>query len=173
MMNRKVLVLNQDYSPITICTTNRAFLLVYLEKAELIKSAKDSLLRTVTKSFPMPSVIRIFNYVNLPYRGVILTRHNVFKRDNQECQYCGDTKDLTLDHVIPKSKGGKSSWNNLVTACKKCNTKKGDHSLEKSGMQLKNKPSKPSYIVFLRNSTGIYQNEWLPFLDHKNSYSEL
>ena len=101
MMTKKVLVLNQDYSPITICSVNRAFLLVYLEKAELINAVKDGVLRTVNKSFPRPSVIRITKYINLPYKGVVLTRHNIFKRDNNECQYCASKKDLTLDHLIP------------------------------------------------------------------------
>lgn len=167
-MTRKVLVLNQDYSPITICSVNRAFLLVYLEKAEMIKDVKDSVLRTVTRSFPLPSVIRITKYINLPYKGVVLTRHNLFKRDQNQCQYCGSSKDLTLDHVVPKSKGGKSTWTNLVTACKKCNAKKGDDELVQSGMILKKKPIKPSYIMFLRNNSDNYGEEWLPYLRLKN-----
>ena len=77
-MSRKVLVLNQDYSPITVCSVQRAFLLVYLEKAELINTVKDNFLRTVSKSFPLPAVIRINKYINIPYRGVALTRHNIF-----------------------------------------------------------------------------------------------
>lgn len=172
-MNRKVLVLNQDYSPITVCTINRAFLLVYLNKAELINAAKNTFLRTVSKSFPLPSVIRITQYVNIPYRSVVLTRYNVFKRDGNACQYCGSTKELTLDHVIPKSKGGKSTWTNLVTACKKCNAKKGDFKLEKTDMKLKSKPVKPSYTMFLRSNSGNCQEEWLPYLNPKKHGSQL
>lgn len=167
-MSRKVLVLNQDYSPITVCTVQRAFLLVYMEKAELINTVKDNFLRTVSKSFPLPSVIKINKYINIPYRGVVLTRQNVFKRDNHECQYCGSKKDLTLDHVIPKSKGGKSTWTNLVTACKKCNARKGDYDLQTIDMQLKQKPVKPSYTMFLRNNSETYVQEWLPYLGVKN-----
>jgi 5-methylcytosine-specific restriction endonuclease McrA len=76
------------------------------------------------KNFPMPSVIRLNRYVNAPYKGVNLTRQNIFKRDNFECQYCGTRRDLTIDHVVPRAKGGLDSWLNLVTACKRCNAKK-------------------------------------------------
>ncbi|MEL7146232.1 MAG: HNH endonuclease [Bacteroidota bacterium] len=167
-MSRKVLVLNQDYSPITVCSVQRAFLLVYLDKAELINSVKDNFLRTVSTSFPLPAVIRINKYINIPYRGVVLTRQNIFKRDNHECQYCGSKKELTLDHVTPKSKGGKSTWTNLVTACQKCNARKGDYDLQTAEMALKSKPVKPSYIMFLRNNSETYTEEWLPYLRVKN-----
>ena len=102
-----VLVLNQDYSPLTICSVQRAFLLVFLHKAELLENIQGQELRSVSKSYPHPSVIRVLDYKNIPYRGVVLTRFNLFKRDGYACQYCGTNKDLTLDHVIPKSKGGK------------------------------------------------------------------
>ena len=168
-MTQKALVLNLDYSPIAVCTVQRAFLLVYLKKAELLKSNKSFSLNTVSNSYPMPSVIKLGRYINVPYKGVVLTRENVFKRDGHKCQYCGTQKDLTLDHLIPKAKGGKTSWNNLVTACKKCNSVKGDYSLEEAGLRLDFQPFKPSYIMYLKHlSTKAYE-EWRPFLDHKNS----
>ncbi len=170
-MNGKVLVLNQDYSPITVCTVYRAFLLTYLGKAELVDGSPKRVLRSVSKSYPWPSVIRIKNYVNVPYKGVVLTRYNIFKRDKHSCQYCGTKKDLTIDHIIPKSKGGKSTWTNLVTACKKCNAKKGDYSLDQVGLKLANQPIKPSYVMFLRESNNDLQNEWLPYLNPKKSVS--
>ena len=170
-MTGKVLVLNQDYSPITVCTVYRAFLLTYLDKAELVNQSPNKVIRSVTKSYPWPSVIRIKNYVNIPYKGVVLTRHNIFKRDKHSCQYCGTKKDLTIDHIIPKSKGGRSTWTNLVTACKRCNTKKGDYSLDQVGMNLRSQPIKPSYIMFLRESYHDLQNEWLPYLNPKKSVS--
>ncbi len=163
-MSGKVLVLNNDYTPLTVCSVYRAFLLVFTSKAEMLNSEKGSFLRSISKSFPKPSVIRINRYINVPYKGVVLTRHNIFKRDNNECQYCGTTKDLTLDHLIPKSKGGKSSWKNLVSACKRCNAQKGNHTPEQSGLVLRKIPIKPSYIMFLRNKSGNIKEDWLQYL---------
>ena len=164
MNEGKVLVLNQDYSLLTICSIYRAFLLVYLGKAELLESDPLEKLHTVSVEYPMPSVIKVKRYIVVPYRGVVLTRYNVFKRDNHQCQYCGEGKELTLDHLIPRSKGGKTSWKNLVTACKKCNTHKGDLSLEASGMSLNRFPFKPSYLMFLKNNFGNVNKDWLRYL---------
>jgi len=164
MIGRRALVLNQDNSPVSICTIQRAFLLVYLEKAELVSESPNRLLRTVNRSFPMPSVIRLKRYANVPYKGVVLSRQNIFKRDNFRCQYCGDTVDLTLDHVVPKAKGGKSTWMNLITACKRCNTRKGDLVPEEAGLEINNHPFKPSYVLFLRDYSGYAHDEWHPYL---------
>lgn len=164
-----VLVLNQDYSPISVCSVHRAFLLVFLDKAEMLSEKADASLRSVNEHFPFPSVIRILKYVHIPYKGVVLTRHNVFKRDGFSCQYCGTNKELTLDHLIPRSKGGKSTWTNLVTACKSCNARKGDYDLEQVDMQLAQVPYKPSYIMFLRSTTHELREDWLPFLDRKSA----
>lgn len=163
-MNHRVLVLNQDYSPISVCSVQRAFLLVYLKKAEMINDVEALALRTVTRVFPMPAVVRLFAYVNIPYRSVELTRQNLFKRDSHSCQYCGVKRDLTIDHVVPRSKGGSSSWKNLVTACKKCNTQKGDFTPKEAGMDLKIKPFKPSYVLFLRDFSGFVMPEWKPYI---------
>lgn len=167
-MNRKVLVLNQDFSPISVCTVQRAFLLTWLKKTELVEPANGYKLKSVSRSFPMPSVIRLTKYVNIPYKGVALTRMNVFKRDNFRCQYCGTDRDLTLDHVIPRSKGGKSSWNNLVTACKRCNAGKGDNTPEQAGIKLRIKPFRPNYVMFLRDFSGFHCDEWRPYLNGKS-----
>ena len=161
---RRVLVLNQDYSPLSVCTAERAFLLIFLEKAELVHDDPQQKIRTVKDDYPMPSVIRLQKYIFIPYKSVLLSRQNVFKRDGQKCQYCGSSKDLTLDHVIPKSKGGKSTWNNLVTACKKCNSLKGDKSPEEAEMPLAKKPFKPSYIMFVRNFSGFTSEQWMKYL---------
>lgn len=168
-MTLKALVLNLDYTPISVCTVQRAFLLVYLNKAELIKSNTNYAFHTVNRVFSMPTVIKINKYVNMPYKGVVLSRENVFKRDGFTCQYCGTNKELTLDHLIPKAKGGDTSWNNLVTACKKCNSKKGDYALEEVGMQLNFRPFRPSYIMYLKDLSGNNYDEWKPFLSKKNS----
>lgn len=163
-MKRKVLVLNQDYSPMSVCNVQRGFLLIYLRKAELISEVVNCPLRTVSKYYPMPSVIKLHHYVNIPYRGVVLTRQNVFKRDGYECQYCGNGDDLTIDHVVPRSRKGQSSWKNLVTACKNCNAVKGDCTPEEAGLKLKNEPFKPSYVLFLRDFSGYKYKEWVPYL---------
>lgn len=163
-MSIKALILNLDYQPLTICTVQKAFLLVYLNKAELVKGKVDMALRTVSTTFPMPSVIKLKKYVNVPYRSVMLSRDNIFKRDGYTCQYCGVTTNLTLDHVTPKARGGKTSWDNLITACKQCNSKKGDDLPEESGMKLRYRPFKPSYIMFLREFSGYNYDEWRPFL---------
>ncbi len=162
-MNNRVLVLNQDFSPLMVCSVQRAFILVYLNKSELVRPANGHRLHTVTHSFAMPSVIRLNRYVRAPYKGVNLTRQNIFRRDNNECQYCGTRKDLTLDHVLPSSKGGQHSWLNLVTACKRCNAKKGNYTPDEAGMQLLRKPYKPSYALFLRDNSG-FGNEWDEYL---------
>ena len=164
-----VLVLNADFTPLTVCTTERAFLLMYLDKADMVSDVKNKRLRTVQNSFPYPSIIKIRQYIHVPYKSVVLTRHNVFKRDNHSCQYCGSNKDLTLDHLIPKSKGGKSSWTNLVTACKNCNAHKGNYAPEEVGLQLAKKPIRPSYVMFLRFSSKLLCEDWIPYLEHKVS----
>lgn len=161
---RRVLVLNQDYHPISVCSAERAFLLLYLEKAELIHQAEDIEMRSVNKSYPMPSVIRLNRYIVIPFKRVMLTRQNLFKRDGNTCQYCGSQQDLTLDHVLPKSRGGQSTWTNLTTACQKCNSIKGDKTPEEANMPLTKAPFKPSYIMFVRNFSGFTSKEWLKYL---------
>jgi 5-methylcytosine-specific restriction endonuclease McrA len=168
-MTYKALVLNLDYTPISVCSVHRAFLLVFLNKAEIVKASEQHALNTVDASYPMPSVIKLGRYVNVPYKGVVLSKENVFKRDGFQCQYCGTQKDLTLDHLVPKAKGGKTTWNNLVTACKKCNSLKGDYSLEEAGMQLSFKPFKPSYIMYLKDLSAYRYEDWKPYLEMTKS----
>jgi 5-methylcytosine-specific restriction endonuclease McrA len=163
-MNSRVLVLNQDFSPLMVCSVQRAFILVYLNKSEMIRTANGHKLHSVTQSFPMPSVIRLNRYVRAPYKGVALTRQNIFKRDNFQCQYCGTGKELTLDHIIPSSRGGQHTWINLITACKSCNTRKGDYTPDEASMPLMKKPHKPSYSLFLRELSTHLGNEWDEFL---------
>lgn len=160
----RALVLNYDYTPVGVCTVERAFLLIYRDKAEQIQAFENFELRTVSRSFSMPAVVRLVRYINIPYKSVELTRNNIFKRDGFECQYCGSEKDLTLDHVVPRSKGGPSNWKNLVTACKSCNAQKGNFTPEQAGLPLKQAPFKPSYVMFLRDFSGFEFDEWLPYL---------
>ena len=167
-MNNKTLVLNQDYRALTICPSTRAFLLVYMKKAEMITDVKNSYYHTVSSHFPIPSVIRLRDYVPVPYKGVMLSRQNIFRRDNHKCQYCGVSSDLTLDHVMPKSRKGGSSWDNLVTACKSCNARKGDLTPDEAKMPLRQRPFKPSFIMFLRDFSGPIDKEWIEYLGKKN-----
>ena len=163
----KALVLNQDYSPISICSIQRAFVLVFMEKVEMVETFNGSKFHTIDQAFPIPAVIKLQRYINIPYKSVELSRNNIFRRDNFECQYCQSTKELTLDHLIPRSKGGKSTWKNLVTACKSCNSIKGDETPAAVGLNLKTEPFKPSYLMFLRDFSGDRYEEWMPFLGAK------
>ena len=159
-----VLVLNQDFTPLALCHVNRAFLLIFNAKAELIRESKSHVLRSISKNYPYPSVIKLNRYISLPYRNVILNRHNIFKRDQNQCQYCGKTRELTLDHLIPRSKGGKFVWTNLVTACLSCNAKKGDKLISETDLVLNKTPIKPSFIMFLKELSHKQIQEWEPFL---------
>src|SRR5687768_16035916 len=109
-MNNRVLVLNQDFSPVMVCSVERAVNLVYLNKSDMVRPVNGFNLHSVSHTYPMPSVIRLNRYVNATYKGVNLTRQNIFKRDNFECQYCGTKRELTIDHVIPRAKGGADTW---------------------------------------------------------------
>lgn len=168
MSSSKVLVLNADYTAMSIVSVPKAFLLVFLNKADLVAEVPQGSLRTISTSFPLPSIIRLHRYVNIPRKGVMLSRQNIFRRDNNRCQYCGTHEDLTLDHVLPKSKGGKTSWDNLVTACRRCNSNKGYHTPEEAQMPLLTKPFKPSFLVFLRDCSGPLDEVWKPYLGSKH-----
>ena len=166
-ISRKVLVLNADYRAFSVCSIYKAFLLIYMDKAEVVNKAKDVFLRTVDKAYDVPSVIKLRKYVNMPYRNVMLSRQNVFKRDGGKCVYCESKMDLTLDHVVPKSRGGKTTWGNLVTACKRCNSKKGNFLVEEVDMTLPYKPYRPSFVMFLRDFSGVKDESWSPYLASK------
>lgn len=170
-MARKVLVLNQDYTAFSVCSVPKAFLLVFMNKAEMVSQDGRAQLRTVSTAFPLPTIIRLNRYVTRPFRGsgVVLNRQNVFRRDNHRCQYCQSSRDLTLDHVRPRSRGGITSWDNLVTACKKCNSKKGDFTPEEAGMALLQKPYKPSFVMFIRDFTERINEDWLVYLGKKQA----
>ena len=160
----RVLVLNADYQAISLCSVERAFLLLYLKKAEAVEACADKVIRSVNRSFSLPSIIRLRRYVQVPYRKVSLTRANVFRRDGYKCGYCGSRQHLTLDHVLPRCRGGRDSWDNLVTACQSCNTKKGNRLPEEAGMELARKPFRPSYVMYLTNFSPRVDDGWRPYL---------
>lgn len=163
-MKKRVLVLNLDHSPLAVVSPQKAIVLIHLEKVTLLKAYELCQIRTVAKSFPYPAVIRLNQYKTIPYHGVLLNRTNLYRRDHGVCQYCGSTRQLTIDHVIPRSKGGKSTWTNLVTACNRCNVLKGNKTPEEAGIQLKNPPFKPTLNHFYLLYASRYASEWIPFL---------
>jgi len=162
-------LLNQSYEPLTICNVKKAIILILLQKAELVANKETRQIRSATRSFPWPTVIRLKNYVNLPFKKIILSRKNILKRDGHKCAYCGrGDLPLTIDHVIPRSKNGEDSWENLVAACLPCNNKKGNRTPEEANLKLQIIPYKPNYIMFIKNSVSRLDASWEPFLFQKS-----
>ncbi len=159
-----VLVLNQNYQAIGVCSVERAFILVYLHKAEMLSEMPDRRLHSVKSDFAFPSVIRLNRYVNIPYKRVNLSRYNIFKRDGNRCVYCNSAEGLTIDHVVPRSMGGRDSWENLVTACQRCNARKGNMTPEQAGMKMRYLPFRPSFVMFLGHYHGAVREDWKPYL---------
>ena len=159
-----VLVLNQDYRALSVCSVERALVMVFLHKAELVESYNGRAVRSAHASFPWPSIVRLKGYVRVPYRRIMLTRRNILRRDGNRCQYCDSTDRLTLDHVMPKSRGGADSWENLVAACVPCNNKKGNHTPEEADLVLRRRPFRPSHVMYLRDFLGALEEGWKPYL---------
>ena len=159
-----VLVLNQDYRALTVCSVERAVVLVFLHRAELIQARPDRVIHSARVVFPWPSVVRLKGYVHVPYRRILLSRRNVLRRDNNRCQYCGSRDRLTLDHVLPRSRGGTDSWENLVAACVPCNNRKGSRTPEEANMALRRAPFRPSHVMYLRDFLGTLDDAWKPYL---------
>jgi 5-methylcytosine-specific restriction endonuclease McrA len=142
----KVLVLNASYEPLNICTWRRAVVLLMKGKAEQIEHNG----KLLYAEFPLPTVIRLRNYVKIPYKEISLSRRNVLHRDSYTCQYCFERRhDLTIDHIVPRSRGGMDSWDNVVAACLRCNVKKGDRTPKEANMPLSIVARKPlSHVHF-------------------------
>jgi 5-methylcytosine-specific restriction endonuclease McrA len=145
-----VLVLNATYEPLNVVSVKRAVVLLLKEKAQIVE-ATEAWVRAQNWAIPQPLVIRLVYYVRIPHRlSLPLGRRTVLARDGYTCQYCGarpDKSELTLDHVVPRSRGGRSSWENVVTACTRCNQRKGRHTPEEAGMPLRVPPRRPRYIA--------------------------
>lgn len=163
-LSGRVLVLNQSYQPLSVCDIKKAIVLLYLQKAETVVPDKRRKIRSVSQSIDCPSVIKLRRYVRVPFIGIEISRKNVLKRDAYTCQYCGSGKSLTIDHVLPKSRGGEDSWENLVTACIRCNNKKGNRLPHEAGMPLSSQPRKPDYFMYLRSHFGFTNEEWKQFM---------
>ena len=160
-----MLILNQSYEPVSICSAKKAVVLLYLTKADIVAKKDGKVIRSVSNSYPFPSVIRLSAFIRVPFKKIELSRKNILRRDDYYCQYCGKkTTELTIDHVIPKSRGGIDSWENLVSACISCNNKKGNRTPEEVNMPLIKKPTRPHHILFLKQFNGKVDKAWKPFL---------
>ena len=160
-----MLVLNATYEPINVCTVRRAVVLLLKDKAEVLERA-DWELHSATHTIARPIVIRLVSYVRIPrdtHRRKI-TRRAVFARDDWTCQYCGARSNLTVDHVIPRSKGGLSSWENIVASCAPCNRRKGDALPRQAGMRLLKQPRTPSPHVFIQVASPTIPAAWRAYL---------
>jgi 5-methylcytosine-specific restriction endonuclease McrA len=147
-MDGVVLVLNQSYEPLNVCNLPRAFRLVFGQKAEVLEY-DHQVIRTPRQEYRAPSVIRLQHQIRRPRPRVKLTRREVFARDGYACQYCGrQSNDLTLDHVVPRHRGGTHTWDNLVTACKACNHRKGGKFLDEAKLRLARRPVEPRCDVY-------------------------
>ena len=164
VVNSRVLVLNQNYQPLNICNARRAFVLLGVGKAELLIDG-IGIVRTISQSMAIPSVIRLVYMVKRPLMHRRLSRQAVFHRDGFACQYCGaSAKSLTLDHIMPRSRGGRHVWENVVSACTSCNHRKAGSTPQEARMKLLNEPTAPKpnpYHIFHYNKI---QDEWRQFI---------
>ncbi len=148
MVNSPVLLLNQNYEPLNVCNVKRAIVLLYQGKAEVLENGLGEI-RALSCSFPLPSVIRLVYLIKRPRHQRRLTRQEVFTRDKYTCQYCGrQTRELTLDHVIPRYRGGEHVWENVVSACIPCNRRKAGRTPSEAGMRLIRAPFRPPVAPF-------------------------
>jgi 5-methylcytosine-specific restriction endonuclease McrA len=162
---QQVLVLNASFEPLNVCSLRRAHVLVYKGKAEVVEEL-DRPLCSATTTFPWPHVIRLLSYVRVP-RIVQrkISRRALFARDGWRCVYCGTASGrLTLDHVIPRSKGGGSVWENVVTSCAPCNLRKGNRLLHEVQMELAHPPRPPAPVLFIRLAAPKIPQRWEQYL---------
>jgi len=189
-LNSKVLVLNRLWQVIDVCSVRRAICLLYLRHAQVVlkeggsfytfgfeewrdfsQNSADNgdVIRTITYKIKVPRVILLMIYDKLPPREVKFTRRNIYRRDKNTCQYCGKTfrpEELNIDHVVPLSRGGKDTWENVVCSCISCNLRKGNKTLKEAGMRLIRKPKKPEWRTFIKeNLANIKEESWKSFLD--------
>jgi 5-methylcytosine-specific restriction endonuclease McrA len=165
-MQVPVLVLNANFEPINVCNTHRAIVLILTGKASLVLDGRGEI-RTVSRSYPRPSIIRLERMIKRPRPRVKLTKREIMRRDNFTCQYCGQTaSSLTIDHVMPRHLGGEHSWDNLVTACPACNHRKGGRTIVQAQMHLLRHPKEPpasAGYIFARHLND--NGEWVPFIE--------
>jgi|SaaInlLV_10m_DNA_2_1039722.scaffolds.fasta_scaffold02051_5 5-methylcytosine-specific restriction endonuclease McrA len=163
-INQKVLILNQNYQPIMVIGGKRAIILMYLDKVDVLEHYSDYV-HSQNLSLQIPSVIKLKKYTRYLRNNITLSRKSIFLRDNHTCQYCGKKHlPLTVDHVVPKDKGGKDIWENLTTACLICNNWKGNKTPREGGMMLLSIPKKPSFVFYFQQFVKSKQHSWRPYL---------
>ncbi|HUQ39942.1 MAG TPA: HNH endonuclease [Acidimicrobiales bacterium] len=166
----RALVLNASYEPLCVVSTRRALVLVLDDKAEMVK-ATDKQFRSEKLALPEPSVVRLAHYVRVPYQTrIALNRRAVFARDDHRCQYCGSAAE-NIDHVVPRSRGGTHTWDNVVAACRPCNTRKEDRLLSETSLQLRHPPRVPRERTWILVATGGHRPDWEPYLGEAASLS--
>ena len=164
ILSKKVLLLNSSYEPITIINSKKAIVMLMLDKVDYIEKS-SKIIKSEKLKVLLPVIVKLKSFVYLKRRKIALTRQNIFKRDNFMCQYCGTkSKNLTIDHVVPKIKGGIDSWENLVSACVKCNLYKADKYLKDINMPLLNKPKKPHFLIYMQGYVNNEYKSWKPYL---------
>lgn len=189
-LNQHVLVLNRLWQAVNICTARRALTLLFQGHAEVVLSNNDGSfetfdfnewhdfsqqqpdpesIHTVSFKIRVPRVILLVFYDRLPKKEVKFTRHNIFERDKNTCQYCGrvcDRNDLNLDHVIPRDRGGPTTWENIVCSCVECNTQKGNRTPVEAGLHLIRKPKRPKWRPFIQINFSLqHHDSWKHFVD--------
>jgi 5-methylcytosine-specific restriction endonuclease McrA len=159
----KALVLNATYEPLCVVPARRALVLVLREKAEVLH-ATDRAFHSERAALPEPSVIRLTYFVKVPFRArAALNRRAVFARDDHRCQYCGAAAE-NIDHVIPRSRGGPHTWENVVAACRPCNTRKEDRLVHEVGLVLRRRPVAPQELTWIVVAVGTVHPHWEPYL---------
>ncbi len=161
----QVLVLNASYEPLNITTWRRAIVMMIKGKAE---SLEQDTSREIRRGTHLPTVIRLRQYVHVPFRQLPLTRRNLFQRDHQTCQYCGSRdQPLSIDHVVPRSRGGSDTWENVTTACLSCNVRKGNRTPKEASMPLHRAPHRPLSSFSFEASRHIHSgrhSEWSKYV---------
>jgi 5-methylcytosine-specific restriction endonuclease McrA len=165
-MNQAVLVLNANFEPLNVCDMRRALGLILTGKAEMIANGRGYI-HTMRQSYPRPSVIRLESMVRRPRPRVKLTKREIFRRDNYTCQYCGrQMPHLTIDHVMPRHRGGQHRWDNLVAACAQCNRSKGGRTAGEANMHLRRGPAEPAATANYLFGRHLAENaDWRKYIE--------
>jgi 5-methylcytosine-specific restriction endonuclease McrA len=159
----RALVLNASYEPLCVVPARRALILLLDEKADLLEGTGREL-HSERRTFPVPSVIRLRYFVKVPFeRRSALNRRAVMARDLHRCQYCGTHAD-SIDHVVPRSRGGEHVWENVVAACRACNAHKRDRLLHETSMVLRRRPAAPRQMTWIIVAVGHVPDDWAPYL---------